>query len=283
MPTYSVSGKILDVYGAPLSGVSVATSVGSATTNSAGAYSISGHAAGSYTLTPTKTGYSFSPATRSLTITTANLTEQNFIASTSASGDLVTLENVKEFIGLASTDTSKDTFLRHLITRASRFIKTYAGREFVSATFSEEVHSGNDRQKLYLDHYPIISVTEVKEDDVALDADEYEVLANEGALFREAGWYGGTLAMASVLSTEPDPYAETRNLKVTYTAGWADVPDDIEQACLQMVALWYTGAGTYGIEHETTPGGYSVTYSKATGVPEDIKQVLDLYKKPVFA
>lgn len=278
MPTYSVSGTILDAQGTPLAGATVATSIGSATTDSVGAFSIDGHAAtGTYTLTPTKSGYSFNPATRSLTFASANLTGQNFIASTQESGDITTLELVKEFLGI--TDTSKDTFLRHLITRASRFIKTYTGREYASTTYTEEVHSGNGYQKLYLDHYPIISVTEVKEDDVALDSDEYEILSEEGAIFREAGWTGGSLAMADTLSTEPDPYAETRNLKVTYTAGWASIPDDIVQACLQLVALWYTGANSAGIERETTPGGYSVTYGKAVGVPDDIKLILDQYKK----
>lgn len=53
-----------------------------ATTSSTGTYSVSGLANGTYTITPSKTGYTFSPASRSVTISSgANSTGQNFTAT----------------------------------------------------------------------------------------------------------------------------------------------------------------------------------------------------------
>ncbi|MGB5217272.1 MAG: carboxypeptidase regulatory-like domain-containing protein [Smithella sp.] len=80
-PTYTISGT---VSGAVVSGVSMTlTGTGSSatTTDAGGNYSFSGAANGSYTITPSKTGYTFSPATRSITVNNANVTGQNFTAT----------------------------------------------------------------------------------------------------------------------------------------------------------------------------------------------------------
>jgi hypothetical protein len=83
--TYSISGT---VSGAVLSGVTITltgTGSSSATTNSSGNFSFTGAVNGSYTLTPSKTGYTFSPTVRSITVNGANITGQNFTATASTS------------------------------------------------------------------------------------------------------------------------------------------------------------------------------------------------------
>jgi len=76
--TYSISGSA----GAP--GATLSTSGGSATSDSSNNYTISGLAAGSYTVTPSKSGCTFSPASSSVTITSANVTGVNFTATCTA-------------------------------------------------------------------------------------------------------------------------------------------------------------------------------------------------------
>ncbi len=78
--TYTVSGRVTSA-GAGLSGVTVSDGTRSATTASDGSYTLGGVPAGSYTLTPARSGYTFSPATRSLSVTTGNLSGQNFTAA----------------------------------------------------------------------------------------------------------------------------------------------------------------------------------------------------------
>lgn len=84
-PTYSISGTITTSAGVGINGVTVSTGGSSTTTNSSGAYTISNLAAGSYTLTPSLTGYSFSPVNRAVSITSANVTGQNFTGTPPAS------------------------------------------------------------------------------------------------------------------------------------------------------------------------------------------------------
>lgn len=66
--TYSVSGTIKDTLGNRLQGVQVSTDSKIAVTNDAGYYIISGLRVGSYTLTPTKSGYTFNPTSQTLTV-----------------------------------------------------------------------------------------------------------------------------------------------------------------------------------------------------------------------
>jgi uncharacterized protein YjbI with pentapeptide repeats len=84
--TYSISGTITTSTGAAIAGVSVSIGSSSVSTNSSGQFSFTGLANGSYTLTPSLSGYSFSPASRSVTVNSANVTGQNFTGA-STSGD----------------------------------------------------------------------------------------------------------------------------------------------------------------------------------------------------
>jgi hypothetical protein len=77
-PTYSVSGTIGgSATAATVTLTSGATTVAS-TTASAGAYSFTGIANGSYTVTPTSTGFAFSPASQPVTVNGANVTVPPF-------------------------------------------------------------------------------------------------------------------------------------------------------------------------------------------------------------
>jgi hypothetical protein len=58
----------------------------SATTDASGAYTISGLPSGTFTLTPSRTGFTFSPATRSVTVSGANLTGRDFTATAVPTG-----------------------------------------------------------------------------------------------------------------------------------------------------------------------------------------------------
>jgi hypothetical protein len=73
--TYSISGSA----GTP--GATVTTGSLSATSDASNNYSVAGLANGTYTVTPSKSGCTFSPASLSVTVSGANVTGKNFTAS----------------------------------------------------------------------------------------------------------------------------------------------------------------------------------------------------------
>ncbi len=82
--TYTISGTVTQANGTPVSGgVTVSLSgsdTSSTTTQEDGSYSFTGLYNGGYTITPTRSGYTFNPVSRNVTISGANVTAQNFTA-----------------------------------------------------------------------------------------------------------------------------------------------------------------------------------------------------------
>lgn len=79
---FSISGRVTSSLGSPLAGVTM-TLTGAANdttlTDGNGNYSFPNLANGSYTVTPSLAGFAFTPASRSVTISGANVTGQNFV------------------------------------------------------------------------------------------------------------------------------------------------------------------------------------------------------------
>ena len=95
---YAVSGRIIDGSGNALIGVTVSDGTRSITTDSSGNYTLSNVPVGSYTLIPSLNSYSFSPVSRSVSVS-GNVTGQDFTATLipatySVSGRVITSSSV---------------------------------------------------------------------------------------------------------------------------------------------------------------------------------------------
>ena len=83
--TYTISGTISPSSSGAGSTVTLTGAASMAVTaDSSGSYSFTGLPNGSYTITPSKSGFTFSPTSLSATVNGANLTGQNFAATASA-------------------------------------------------------------------------------------------------------------------------------------------------------------------------------------------------------
>ncbi len=90
---YSISGTITTSAGTGISGVTVSNGTVTATTNSSGAYTLTGLSNATYTLTPSLSGYTFSPASRSVTVNGANVADVNFTGAQDSNGGTQTYTN----------------------------------------------------------------------------------------------------------------------------------------------------------------------------------------------
>ncbi len=156
--TYSISGTITLSGGGALRGVTVTATGGSssspsATTDSSGNYTITGLADGTYTLTPTLSGYAFTPATASVAVNGADVTGKNFTASLGYSiSGTVTLSGGSGLAGVtlssgtgvtATTDSSGLYTLSPLPVGVYTVTPTLTGYTFSPASLSVTIVNAN--------------------------------------------------------------------------------------------------------------------------------------------
>jgi hypothetical protein len=152
-PTYSISGT---VSGAVVSGVTVSltgAASGTATTDLGGHYAFTGLSNGSYTVTPTSSGYTFSPASLTPTVSGADVTGQDFTATartweisgtvsgTVVSGVTVSLSGAGT--GTATTDLNGHYAFTGLSNGSYTVTPTSSGYTFSPASLTPTV-SGAD-------------------------------------------------------------------------------------------------------------------------------------------
>ncbi len=142
---------------------------------------------------------------------------------------LTTLATVKAELGITGTDD--DAYLETLIEQASASIETFCGRSFASASQAQTFRLDRWRERLMLDRTPVASVASVVLNGTTLDGAAVEVESpGAGFLLRvdgngcSLGWPAGRVV-------------------VTYTAGYASTPADVERCCIDLVKLSYFARG----------------------------------------
>lgn len=200
-----------------------------------------------------------------------------------AANALTTLEVVKSYVLKDMTDTSKDNLLERLINAVSGFIEKYCDRKFGKATYTEK-YRGNNRQLLRLNQYPVTAVTLVTIDGNAVN--DYEILAEEGMLYRENlwTWTGYSIGLVG------EDAGSKRNIEVQYTAGYVlpkdenlqanppivrTLPYDLEQACILMVQYYYKT----DISYFSTEFAESGSVFKPVAMPGNVEKLLKPYRR----
>ena len=154
------------------------------------------------------------------------------------------LQTVKDELGLL--DDTADTLLLSHIVQASSMICTYTDRIFAQERVVETLDSLGGT-KLQLTRRPIVTVHEVKFQDVVVDASSYSIYdADSGVLWRRDGWTSTEFYFQGVTSF---PSGEGDLLwEVDYTAGYkmpgevgATLPGDLERSCLDLAKSLYLG------------------------------------------
>jgi hypothetical protein len=161
-----------------------------------------------------------------------------------SSRSLCTLEELKQYLGISDVD--KDMLLEKLVESASNIIINYVGYDPHKRTYTDKLYSGDGTNRLYLRDVPVVSVSVIKQEDVAMSA--------------------GDLANIKV----HDTYLEGRsyiwvhsyddNYKLTYIAGYdidnanPDVAADAKSTLalfawvnMRIAGLMYKESGPQGI------------------------------------
>jgi len=164
-------------------------------------------------------------------------------------------------------------------------------RKFVAANYTLDYDGsrarGRYQELLYLDHWPLITLTSVTEDGVALTtgtgySTSIQVLseADRGILRRR---YNGADTMLAEVDyiIKPGWHSGYQNVAVAYRAGYEDpineIPD-LAQACIELAVLIYKQGSRTGSEQSSRRAG-SVSY--ASKLPERTLRTIHRYAEPL--
>jgi hypothetical protein len=176
---------------------------------------------------------------------------------------LCALGDVKTYLGI--TTTAMDAVLSALITNASAFIESYCNRVFALSSYTES-YNGTGGDRLYSWRAPIVSVASLSVDGIAIQAAPNT--QSPGFVFDDDLIYlRGARFCKGV-----------QNVTVSYTAGFAAIPADVNQACIELVALKYAKRDRIDKSSETLGTQQTQAYAMAD-MPAQVKTALNNYRR----
>jgi hypothetical protein len=179
-----------------------------------------------------------------------------------ATGDLTTLANVKQYLGI--TSSNDDALIARLVSSASQYVQTWLNRTLVSTTYSE-IRDGNSSYAMSPREYPITGVSSVTIDTVVVP------------LAADATKSGYRFDSERVVLTDYSFAKGYQNVVINYTAGYATIPVEIEQATIEMIANVYRAKDRVGVSSKSI-GGESVSFFMGA-MTDSIKTILNNYKQ----
>ena len=182
----------------------------------------------------------------------------------SASALLCSLSELKAYLG--REDASEDAFLDDLVDRASSAIESHCRKEFGQVERTE-YHDGGSGIAV-LGHRPVVQVASVHDDPGRVFPESSLVASSSYVVKKLAGY---------ILRTDGDFIPGLNSVKVVYTSGYAQVPDDVTQACVMLAAAWYNRSrqGADGLAEEKL-ADYAVSYAQEP-LPEPVAGLLEPY------
>lgn len=172
---------------------------------------------------------------------------------------ILTVNDLKPFLGVSLTDTAGDTVLLDALTKAYKNAEQFCGRTFdYAASITEYISRGKTIKEVRVKRLPIVSVTSltINETDLVADEDYYLDDLPNGVITLENSW------------SIPD----VRAVKIVYAGGWSSTtfPEDLKRAIFMDVIRNKRIAGTTLVSQDAQ----LINFSKA-----EIEAVYMRYKR----
>lgn len=133
---------------------------------------------------------------------------------------LTNLADVKESLGL--TDNSKNNLIIRKINAATDMIEKYCSRRFISTLYTDETYDIDGGRTINLNNYPVISFSSISWRDSVQNINSWTTMNSQ---FYFVDNNAGIVEVLIPLGQGWDRW------KVTYTAGYATIPNDLAEAC----------------------------------------------------
>ena len=156
---------------------------------------------------------------------------------------LVTLDEMKTYLGIPLGDTTQDDFLNREILNISEAIYNYCGRIFELKNYTQTIYADDfdisfDTKELYMYHYPITTIDSINLITKSSDGSEtteaitdYRTKKDTAMLTRTYG-NGGKQNWLYCLSGD-------QRLEFTYNAGYTNIPENLKSVVYSLVGERY--------------------------------------------
>jgi len=168
---------------------------------------------------------------------------------------LTNVSDVKESLGIVSSDQSYDNLITRKINQVTRQIEAYCSRRFKSTTYTQEEYNATNTDQIILYQRPVIGAITLEVRDTSLNSADYETIESTLYFVDEN---------AGLINTLFNARGRWSRFLITYTAGYAIIPEDLAEAAATLAA-YYTinpDGGDVGIA-EKREGQRLIRYSNA--------------------
>ncbi len=137
---------------------------------------------------------------------------------------LTTLSSLKRWMNI--TTTTDDDILNRMIIAASSFINSWLNRTIELQSY-DEYYDGSDKIAIFTRNYPVTTVTAVYVNGVSKTILSPSDFSSSGVKFDDESIFGQNLTFDK----------GKQNVRIVYSAGYFNIPYDIEQSCLEMISV----------------------------------------------
>jgi len=180
---------------------------------------------------------------------------------------LTTLADVKETLGIASSDTTRDNLIIRQINSATETIEKYTGRKFMLTTYTNEEYDATNTDQLILKHNPVTTFTTLEVRDTALNMSDWETVDSE---LYFVDYSAGVLDLIFHATGRWNRY------RATYSAGYATIPSDIQEACVSLAAFNVANPSVDAQVRKKQEGSRSIEYFDTSNSKSSIFDQLGL-------
>jgi hypothetical protein len=198
--------------------------------------------------------------------------------------DLVTLAQYKAYAGISST--TQDAAISAVIPRVSALVKSICRRTFVDWVDDSKVENFKGGDQFVLQETPVLQVQSVEYSldygatysemtefvDYALDLENDSIVPLQTWGYQPDYWDG----VVKRVGTPTFP-KRVNGYRVTYTAGYETLPEDLKLALLDLINYYMRNDSAVHSTRPVSPNTMQIEYVASTNLPAHIKRVLDLY------
>jgi len=192
---------------------------------------------------------------------------------------IISKVNVQEYLKIKKDENSEITqrVAAGVSAAIERFINTH-----VEAKRVTEFHSGSgDSGQLFVNHFPIIAISAMWDDPDRVFGDTTLFATEDFTFDPSAGWVELiTTSRSTLIPSDSARFSRgVRNIRITLTAGYSTIPDDIRQAALDWSGHLYkqvdkNSFGVNSIERADVAQGI-----RDLGImPAGVKELLNPYR-----